>query len=83
MGFVKNTQPHRMPKASKRVLLGETRQEEAARLEREIAAHPVTRCEPGERGPSSSRPGWSSKPLIPLSGRTVAEGIAKKMMRKP
>ena len=60
MSFVKNTQPNRMRKASKRVLLGETREEEAARLEKEIAAHPVTRCEPGERGPSSSRPGWSS-----------------------
>ena len=83
MGFVKNTQPHRMRKASKRVLLGETREEEAARLEREIAAHPVTRCEPGERSSSSSRPGWSNKPFIPLSERTVAEGIAKKMMRKP
>ena len=83
MGFVKNTQPHRMRKASNRVLLGETREEEAARLEREIAAHPVTRCEPGERSPSSSRPGWSNKPFIPLSERTVAEGIAKKMMRKP
>jgi hypothetical protein len=44
MSFVKNTQPQRMRKASKRVLLGETREEEAARLEREIAAHPVTRC---------------------------------------
>ena len=83
MGFVKNTQPHRLRKASKRVLLGETREEEAARLEREIAAHPVTRCEPGECSPSSSRPGWSNKPFIPLSERTVAEGIAKKMMRKP
>ena len=83
MGFDKNKQPHSVRKASKRVLLGETREEEAARLEREIAAHPVTRCEPGERSPSSSRPGWSNKPFIPLSERTVAEGIAKKMMRKP
>jgi hypothetical protein len=71
-----------MRKASKRVLLGETREEEAARLEKEIAAHPVTRCETGERSPSSSRRGWSSKPFIPLSERTVAEGIAKKIMRK-
>ena len=83
MSFVKNTQPNRMRKVSKRVLLGETREEEAARLAQEIAAHPVTRCEPGERTPSSSRPGWSSKPFIPLAERTVAEGIAKKMMRKP
>jgi hypothetical protein len=83
MGFVKNTRPHRVGKASKRVLLGETREEEAARLEKEIAAHPVTRCEPGEHSPSSSRPGWSNKPFIPVTERTVAEGIAKKMMRKP
>ena len=61
--------PRRMQKANKRVLNGETREEEAARLEKEIAAHPVTRCEPGERKPLS-RPGWSSKPFIPpgLSG---------------
>ena len=82
MSFVKNTQPQRLRKASKRVLLGETREEEAARLEKEIAAHPVTRCEPGKHSPSSSRPGWDRKPFIPLAERSVAEGIAKKMMRK-
>jgi len=72
-----------MRKASKRVLLGETREEEAARLEKEIAAHPVTRCvEPGEHSPSSSRPGWSSKPFIPVAEWAVAEGSAKKIMRK-
>jgi hypothetical protein len=65
------------------VLVGETREEEAARLEKEIALHPMTRCEPGEHSPSSSRPGWNSKPFIPVSERTVAEGIAKKVMRKP
>jgi hypothetical protein len=65
--------PRRMQKANKRVLNGETREEEAARLEKEIAAHPVARCEPGERKPLS-RPGWSSKPFIPLSERIVAEG---------
>ena len=81
MTLNKKAQPHRMRKASKRVLLGETREEEAARLEKEIAAHPVTRCEPGERKPLG-RPGWSSKPFIPLSERIVAEGIAKKIMRK-
>ena len=70
-------------RATKRVLVGETREEEAARLAREIAAHPVTKCEPGERAPSSSRPGWSNKPLIPMTEQRVAEGIAKKMMRKP
>jgi hypothetical protein len=82
MSFNKNAQPNRMQKPGKRVLIGETRDEEAARLQREIAAHPVTKCEPGERKPSSSRPGWDNKPFIPLSERTVAEGIAKKMMRK-
>ena len=81
MSFVKK-QPSRMRKASKRVLIGETREEEAARLEKEIAAHPVTRCEPGEHKPLSQRPGWSSKPFIPLSERIVAEGTAKKIMRK-
>ena len=83
MGFVKNTQPQRMRKPGKRVLIGETREEEAARLEREIAAHPVTQCEPGAHNPSSSRPGWSSKPLMPIAEQRAAEGIAKKMMRKP
>jgi hypothetical protein len=82
MSSEKTKRPHAMPKG-KRVLLGETREEEAARLEREIAAHPVTRCEPGEHNPSSSRPGWSRKPFIPLAELTVAEGIAKKIMRKP
>ena len=42
MSFVKGTRPNRMQKTSKRVLIGETREEEAARLEREIAAHPVS-----------------------------------------
>ena len=82
MSSAKKAQPYRPRKASKRVLLGETLAEEAARLEREIAAHPVTRCEPGKHSPSSSRPGWSNKPFIPLSEQVVAEGIAKKIMRK-
>ena len=82
MSFDKTTRSP-LRKGSKRVLLGETREEEAARLEREIAAHPVTKCEPGEHRPSSSRPGWSSKPFIPQADLTVAEGIAKKIMRKP
>ena len=83
MSSNKDTQFNRGRKPSKRVLIGETREEEAARLEKEIAAHPVTRCEPGESNPSSSRPGWSRKPFIPLSERVEAEEIAKKMMRKP
>ena len=80
--FKQNTQFNRGRKATKRVLIGVTREEEAARLEKEIAAHPVTKCEPGRSNPSSSRPGWSNKPLIPLSERIVAEGIAKKIMPK-
>jgi hypothetical protein len=83
MSFNRNTQFNRGRKPIKRVLIGETREEEAARLEIEIAAHPVTRCDLGQSNPSSSRPGWSSKPFIPLSERIVAEEIAKKMMRKP
>ena len=66
-------------KSGKRMLTGETREEEAARLEREIAAHPVTRCEPGEYTSTSSRPGWSSKAIIPQSEAAVAERIARKM----
>lgn len=69
-------------KPGKRVLIGETREAEAARLAAEIAAHPVTKCEPGERGPSMSRPGWNNKPIIPQKDVREAESIAKKMMRK-
>jgi hypothetical protein len=83
MSFNKNTQFNRARKPKKRVLIGETREEEAARLEKEIAGHPVTRCKPGQSNPSSSRPGWSSKPFIPLSERVIAEEIATKMIRKP
>jgi hypothetical protein len=83
MRFNKNTQSNRGRKPTKRVLIGETREEEAARLEKEIAAHPVTRCKPEQSNPSSSRPGWSSKPLVPLSEQIAAEDIAKKMLRKP
>jgi hypothetical protein len=83
MSSARKAQPYRSRKATKRVLLGETFAEEAARLEKEIAAHPVTRCEPGVRNPSSSRPGWSSKPIIPLSEQIIAEGIANKMRRNP
>ena len=81
MNSRKNAQPYR-PRKAKRVLVGETLAEEAARLEKEIAAHPVTRCEPGAHNPTSSRPGWSNKPFIPLSERIEAEGIAKKMVQK-
>jgi hypothetical protein len=78
--FNKMSFPQRRP--GKRVLTGETREEEEARLAKEIAAHPVTKCEPGERGPSLSRPGWSSKPIIPQKDVLEAEEIAKKMRRK-
>ena len=82
MSFKEKAQIHRRRTATKRVLSGETREQEAARLEKEIAAHPVTRCEPGRSNPSSSRPGWSRKPLIPVSEQIVAEEIAKKIRRK-
>ena len=82
MSSDKRVQPYRMRKASKRVLIGETLAEEAARIKKEIATYPVTRCEPGERSLSSSRPGWSSEPFVPLSEQRVAEGIARKIMRK-
>ncbi|HEY8263839.1 MAG TPA: hypothetical protein VIG26_05715 [Methyloceanibacter sp.] len=74
--------PYPVRKPGKRVLIGETREAEAARLAAEIAAHPVTKCQPGERTPSSSRPGWNSKPIISQKDLREAEGIAKKMMRK-
>ena len=79
---VDKKQPYHVRRATKRkrMLLGETFAEEAARLEKEIAAHPVTRCEPGARNPSSWRQAWSS--IIPRSEQIVAEGIAKKIMRK-
>jgi hypothetical protein len=80
MTFVKSAQSQR-GKRSKRVLIGETLEEEAARLEREIAAHPVTRCPSAERSASASRPGWSSKPIMPMAERIVAEQIATKMAR--
>ena len=79
----KKTRPHFARRPTKRVLIGETREEEAARLAKEIAEHPVTKCEPGEHKPTTSRPGWSSKPFIGQADLTVAEGIAKKIMRKP
>jgi len=82
MSFAKKAQPIRKHKVSKRVLLSETREEEAARLEKEIATHPVTQCPPGERGHFSSRPGWSNKPFVPLSEQIFAEGIAKRITRK-
>jgi hypothetical protein len=81
MSLDKTRRPHPMPR-EKRVLIGETREEEAARLAREIAAHPVTRCKPGAYSPTSSRPGWSNKPVMLEKDRAAAEGIAKKMLRK-
>jgi hypothetical protein len=78
--FKKAPYPQRKP--GKRVLIGETLEEEEARLAKEIAAHPVTKCEPGESGPSLSRPGWNSKPIIPQKDVREAEAIAKKMRRK-
>jgi hypothetical protein len=71
MSLDKKAQPYRMRKASKRVLLGETFVEEAARLEKEIAAHPVTRCEPGERNPPHRDPvGAASRSFRFQSGQS-------------
>ena len=66
---------------AKRVLTGETREEEEARLAAEIAAHPVTKCDPGEYTSTSSRPGWNNKPIIPQADVATAERIAKKMRK--
>lgn len=67
---------------TKRVLTtGETREEEEARLAREIAAHPVTKCKDGEYKPTSSRPGWSNKPFMSQADQATAERIAKKMRK--
>jgi hypothetical protein len=68
-------------KPQKRVLKGETPEEEAERLAREIAAHPVTKCPPGEYKSTSSRPGWSNKRLMPQSEQAEAERIAKKLKK--
>jgi hypothetical protein len=80
MSFVKTSKPN---KARRQELIGETREQEAARLAQEIAVHPVTRCPAGERNTSSWRSGWSSKPIIPISQQRVAEEIAKKMLQRP
>jgi len=77
----KKTRPQFTRRPTKRVLIGETREEEAARLEKEIAAHAVTKCEPGEYKPTSSRPGWTNKPFMPQADVNEAERIAKKMRK--
>jgi hypothetical protein len=81
MNSNKKTRPQFVRRPTKRVLTGETREEEAARLAKEIAAHPVTKCEPGEYTPTSSRPGWSNKSFIPQADAAEAERIAKKLRK--
>ena len=77
----RKTRPQFVRRPTKRVLVGETREEEAARLAKEIAAHPVTKCEPGEYKATSARPGWSNKPFISQADQITAERIAKKMRK--
>ncbi len=81
MNSDKKTRPQFARRPTKRVLVGETREEEEARLAAEIAAHPVTKCDPGEYKPTSSRPGWSNKSFIPQADAAEAERIAKKMRK--
>jgi hypothetical protein len=81
MSTDKKTKPQFSRRPAKRVLTGETREEEEARLAAEIAAHPVKKCEPGEYTSTSSRPGWNNKPIIPQADVATAERIAKKMRK--
>ena len=81
MNKFKKTRPQFARRPAKRVLIGETREEEEARLAAETAAHPVTKCEPGAYTPTSSRPGWSSKPFIKQADAAEAERIAKKLRK--
>ena len=81
MSTDKKTKPQFSRRPAKRVLTGETREEEEARLAAEIAAHPVTKSEPGEYTSTSSRPGWNNKPIIPQADVATAERIAKKMRK--
>lgn len=81
MSSDKKTRPQFARRPAKRVLIGETREEEEARLAAEIAAFPVTKCEPGEYKNTSTRPGWSSKPFMPQADAAEAERIAKKLRK--
>lgn len=80
MSSYKKTKPQ-FARPKTRVLTGETREEEEARLAAEIAAHPVTKLPPGEYKSTSARPGWSNKPFMPQSEAAEAERIAKKLKK--
>ena len=80
MSLYKKTRPQ-FSRPTKRVPTGETREEEEARLAAEIAAHPVTKCPPGEYKSTSSRPGWSNKAFMPQADVAEAERIAKKLKK--
>ena len=82
MSFKGNAQFHRGRKTTKRVLTGETREEEeAARLEKEIAAHPVTRANLAEvTRPPRDPVGAASRSFLFQS--VLAEEFAKQIRRK-
>jgi hypothetical protein len=82
MSLDKKAQRYRLRKASKRVLLGETLAEEAARLEKEIAAHPVTRVRTWRAWPFPITTGLEQQDFHPAFRADSCRGIAKKMRRK-
>lgn len=74
MSFTKNNRPNRMQKPGKRVLIGETREEEAARLEREIAAHPVNSVRTWRAKPDIIPPGLEQQAVHSTLGANCRRG---------
>jgi hypothetical protein len=74
MSVDKKTSSYRVRSATKRVLTGETREEEAARLAKEIAAHPVPGANPGSiTRHYLGRVGAASHSFRNLSGQSPRE----------